>query len=198
MSFNSLFRVPFMRRLVGQAARVSAAIMLFLGVAFIRVQTAQAAGTITVNDTADRIDSPGCATTGTGTCTLRDAILYANVISGSTIQFAAVLNGTPIVLTRIGNDATASAGDLDINASTNIVGNGSSNTIIQGAANASYTSSIGDKIFGINQDGTHNSLTVNFSGVTIRYGDNNIPDGDPTFAYTGGGVDVYQTGTGYF
>ena len=32
---------------------------------------------------------------------------------------------------------------------------------------------MGDKIFGINQDGTHSGLTVNISGVTIRYGKNN-------------------------
>jgi LPXTG-site transpeptidase (sortase) family protein len=38
---------------------------------------AHAAG-IVVNDAGDDLHSPGCATTGTGDCTLRDAITYAN------------------------------------------------------------------------------------------------------------------------
>jgi CSLREA domain-containing protein len=33
---------------------------------------------VTVNDTLDEIHNPGCATTGRGTCSLRDAVLYAN------------------------------------------------------------------------------------------------------------------------
>jgi CSLREA domain-containing protein len=44
-----------------------------------------AATTVTVNDGGDSTNS--CATTGAGTCTLRDAITYANTNSGSTIAF---------------------------------------------------------------------------------------------------------------
>ena len=174
-------------------------VMLLAGIALTPVQIALAAGTYTVNradDIAPRGAGVTCITAASTDCTLREAVIKANANPGSTIQFAASLNGTPIVLTRTGNDATASAGDLDINANTTITGNGSANTIIQGAADSNYTNSIQDKIFGINQDGTFNSLTVSFSGLTIRYGDNNVPNGDSTFAYTGGGVDVFQTGTG--
>ena len=175
-------------------------IVLLAAMAFTPAQTAlAAAGTFTVNradDIAPRGTGVTCITAASSDCTLREAVIKANANPGSTIQFATSLNGTPIVLTIIGNDANANAGDLDINASTNIVGNGSANTIIQGAADASYTNSIGDKVFGINQNGLFNSLTVNFSGLTIRYGDNNIPTSDPLFAYTGGGVDVFQTGAG--
>ena len=39
-------------------------------------------------------------------------------------------------------------------------------------------------------------LTVAINNVEIRYGHNEVPFGDPTFAYTGGGVDVFLTGTG--
>ncbi|PKO12725.1 MAG: hypothetical protein CVU39_22420 [Chloroflexi bacterium HGW-Chloroflexi-10] len=168
------------------------------GLAFTPARSIYAAGTYTVNrtdDIAPRSTATTCITAASSDCSLREAVIKANANPGSTIQFAVGLNGTPIVLTRTGNDATASAGDLDINASTNIVGNGAFNTIIQGAADAGYTNSIGDKIFGVNQDGFFNNLTVNFSGLTIRYGDNNVPNFDPSFAYTGGGVDVYQTGT---
>jgi CSLREA domain-containing protein len=44
------------------------------------------AATVTVNDAGDA--SGACATTGTGTCTLRDALTYANAHGGSTIAFA--------------------------------------------------------------------------------------------------------------
>src|SRR6266568_155617 len=40
------------------------------------------AATIVVNDTGDALHSPGCATTGAGTCTLRDAITFANTNAG--------------------------------------------------------------------------------------------------------------------
>jgi CSLREA domain-containing protein len=43
------------------------------------------AATVTVNDAGDAIDA--CSTTGSGTCTLRDAILYANAHAGTTIAF---------------------------------------------------------------------------------------------------------------
>ena len=43
------------------------------------------AATVTVNDAGDA--SGACATTGTGTCTLRDAIAYANAHAGTTIGF---------------------------------------------------------------------------------------------------------------
>jgi hypothetical protein len=52
----------------------------FLGIG----ATADAAA-VTVNDGGDSLNA--CATTGTGTCTLRDAITYANAHAGSTIAF---------------------------------------------------------------------------------------------------------------
>jgi hypothetical protein len=42
---------------------------------------------VVVNDASDTLHSPGCATTGTGTCTLRDAITFTNTAGGSAIQF---------------------------------------------------------------------------------------------------------------
>ncbi len=43
---------------------------------------------ITVNDAGDTLHAPGCATTGIGTCTLRDAITYANSNGGADISFS--------------------------------------------------------------------------------------------------------------
>lgn len=161
---------------------------------------AAGAATFTVNradDIAPRGTGASCITAASTDCTLREAVIKANATAGAdVIVFAASLNGVPITLSRAGNDATSSAGDLDVNDSVTITGNGSAVTIIQGATDAAFTNSIGDKVLGINQDGTYKGLTVSISNVTIRWGRNTVPDGDPTFAYTGGGVDVFLTGTG--
>ena len=66
-------------RLVG-CARTAAAALVIGGIA-----AAGAAATVTVSDAGD--SSNPCATTGTGTCTLRDAITFANAHSGFTIAF---------------------------------------------------------------------------------------------------------------
>ena len=47
---------------------------------------------ITVNDPGDTLHAPGCAVTGAGTCTLRDAITFANSNPGpDVIQMTGVL-----------------------------------------------------------------------------------------------------------
>ncbi len=149
------------------------------------------AATITVNSTTDVIHSPGCATTGTGTCSLRDAIIFANTAPGSTIT---ILAGTYTLSISSGGAAenAAASGDLDINASVTINGAGSGSTIIT----TTYTSACGDcKVFGINQDGTHNNLAVSISGVTISGGFNNGAAYCGTFFETGGGIDLFMTGS---
>ncbi len=155
--------------------------------------------TIVVNNTADAAAvNPGVSadsTLGAGVITIRSAIQRANALAGADVI---TLPAGTYTLTRAGNDATCQNGDLDINGSLTLNGAGASTTIIQGASDAAFTGSIGDKVIGINQDGTFTNLTVNINGVTIRYGRNTVPDGNPDFAYTGGGVDVFLTGTGNF
>src|SRR4029453_17087638 len=109
--------------------------------------------------------------------------------------FAAGLNGVPIQLTQVGDDNTAAQGDLDINSDITIVGNGAANTIIQGSSNAGFTGNMGDKIFGINQDGTHTTLNVTISGLTVRFTRNDIAV-NAAFTQTGGAMDIFLTGTG--
>jgi hypothetical protein len=129
------------------------------------------AAAIVVNDTTDTVHSPGCATTGTGTCSLRDAILFSNVNAGTdTISFAAATNGTPFTLTIANtagaNEDASQRGDLDINDSVTIVGNGSANTILQaGTTNANGI----DKVIAVNPLCT-TAVNVSISGVTIRFG----------------------------
>lgn len=82
--------------------------------ALIGVHTVYAAGNIVVNSTADT--SGGCSTSGTGTCTLRDAITYANSNAGAdTIIFDASLSGATITLS---STLPAIADDLTIDASS--------------------------------------------------------------------------------
>ena len=48
---------------------------------------------ITVNDGSDALHSPGCATTGTGSCTLRDAITFANTTTAADDVHFAIAGG---------------------------------------------------------------------------------------------------------
>jgi len=67
----------------GVRARSGLALLLCLGPAIGR------AATIVVNDASDTLHASGCAVTGTGTCTLRDAITFANANPGpDRIEFA--------------------------------------------------------------------------------------------------------------
>jgi hypothetical protein len=58
---------------------------VLLGVLILAASTVALAATVTVTDAGDSTNS--CSTTGTGTCTLRDAIAYANTHSGSAVAF---------------------------------------------------------------------------------------------------------------
>ena len=152
----------------------------------------------TVTATADNTDSATHGGSGTAgspfqMSSLRGAIIAANANAGAD---TIILPAGTCTLTRVGNDSTCQNGDLDINGSLTISGAGPATTIVQGATDAAFTGSIGDKIFGINQDGTFTNLTVLLSGMTIRYGRNTVANGDPSFAYTGAGIDVFMTGTG--
>ena len=136
------------------------------------------------------VNSAGEITDQGNAITLRSAVIAANATSGpDTIVLTASQTYT---LSQIGNDGDSLTGDLDINDSLTINGN---NAIIQGATDAAFTDSIQDKIIGIDEDGFYPDLTVSIDDVVIRYGHNEVPFGDPSFAFTGGGVDVFLTGS---
>ena len=167
-------------------------LLLFVWLSTMLVARHTQANFYTVTGTVDNTDAAthgGSGTVGAPfqMSSLRGAIIAANANGGAdTITLPA---GT-YTLTRVGNDSTCQNGDLDINGSLTINGAGPATTIVQGATDAAFTGSIGDKIFGINQDGTFTNLTVLLSGMTIRYGRNTVPYNDPSFAYTGAGIDV--------
>lgn len=156
------------------------------------------ASTFIVSNAGDTDDAaPGdgnCADSG-GNCTIRAAVQEANALAGADmITFAPSLNGVPIQLTQTGDDNNADNGDLDLNDDVTILGNGAANTIIQGSSNASFTGNVGDKIFGINQDGVYSTLNVSISGLTVRFTKNANAVGG--FTETGGAMDIFLTGTG--
>jgi hypothetical protein len=72
--------------------KISARAFLFLGL----LASPVTAATVIVNDAGD--SSNACATTGTGTCTLRDALVYANLHSGSTIAFNIAGSGVHTIM----------------------------------------------------------------------------------------------------
>ena len=159
--------------------------------------------TFTVNrndDIAPRGTGDTCITAASTDCTLREAVIKANATCpppavACIINFAATTNVTPISLTitSASNAADASTGDLDINANVEILGNGPTLTVIQG--DFPVADNKDNKIFGINQDGTHDNLQVTIDNVTITGGRNSVLFNDPSFAWTGGGIDIFLTGT---
>jgi hypothetical protein len=161
--------------------------------------------TFTVNrndDIAPRGTGSTCITAISTDCTLREAVIKLNATAACAppaaaciINFAASTNGTPILLTitSTSNAADASTGDLDINANVEIQGNGPANTVIEGAFPVATTRTT--RSSAINQDGTHDNLQVTIDNVTITGGRNSVLFNDPSFAWTGGGIDIFLTGT---
>lgn len=115
----------------------------------------------TVNTTADTVDAtPGngvCADAG-GSCSLRAAIQEANASAGAD---TITLGGATHTLALAGAENLAATGDLDIRGDVTIMGAGAGSSIIDGADI--------DRAFHINPSGNL-TLTVSFSGVTIRNG----------------------------
>jgi CSLREA domain-containing protein len=147
---------------------------LALGGEWLRPPRAQAATIFVVNTVGDDSDAtPGngvCETSdGNGFCTLRAAIQEANLWPGDDrIVFSAAIP-TPAVfaLTRVGDDATALNGDLDIASTLSIEGRGMNNTIIDG-------DQINERVFEVLA-----GARATLSGLTIRRG---------ATPYVGGGV----------
>ncbi|MGE5222090.1 MAG: choice-of-anchor Q domain-containing protein [Omnitrophica WOR_2 bacterium] len=116
---------------------------------------------LTVNSTLDAPDADtgdGICATASGTCTLRAAIMQANVLPETA---SIVLPAGIYLLTRVGYDDNSFAGSLDITNNMNIFGAGSGVSIIDG--NGPVTK---DRVFQV----LGNASAVYISGITIRNG----------------------------
>lgn len=153
------------------------------------VLPSQAKATFTVSKTTDTADG-----TCNADCSLREAITAAN---GSAGADSIVVPAGTYELTRTNaaaNEDNNSTGDLDILDNTTITGAGSASTIIQaGTTNANGI----DKVLAFNPICT-TAVSSSISGVTVRFGRNTQSPTAPDFSYTGGGVDVCNTGAGNF
>src|SRR5882672_2097701 len=127
------------------------------------------ATTFTVTRSDDISPRGTCAV---GDCTLREAIIAANNTAGAdTITFAASTNGNPITLTQAATTSEdfAANGDLDINESVTITGNGAGNTTIRGGGVA-YGGI--DKVFAVNPNcaGGGSPVVAALNGLALSHG----------------------------
>ncbi|MCC6179624.1 MAG: CSLREA domain-containing protein [Chloroflexi bacterium] len=132
---------------------------------------------VTVTSTADEPDAnPGdgvCASSPSGACTLRAAVMEANALSA----FDTIV--VPPGLYRLtvaghGEDAAAT-GDLDVTRNLTIVGAGVGSTVVDGGG----FSGQGDRVFDV--DSGRRGITVTMTGLTVQ-------GGYATFTGPGGGI----------
>ncbi len=147
--------------------------LLLLGLigAVIGADPARASAVFTVDSTIDEPDaSPGdglCASTPSGVCTLRAAVMEANALTGAdTIVLPA---GTyTLTVAGTGEDA-ALTGDLDITGTVTISGTGADSTIIDGGQI--------DRVLDVLPGATVEQLI----GATVRNGNGGIYVGSGVF-----------------
>ena len=146
--------------------------------------------------TVDRADDNAGATACTGAandCSLRGAVIASNSngTGADIITFNAGINPTLTITSAGGFENAAATGDLDINGSLTITGNGPT------TISTTYTSTCGDcKVFGVGQNSTP-GLAVSITGCTIQNGFNQLlPAFQGAFFETGGGIDFFLFGTG--
>jgi hypothetical protein len=149
---------------------------------FGKIATALLGKGVIVSDTSDTIHAPGCSATGTGLCSLRDAILFANTKTSAQTTTITLPAGTYTLTIPGRNETNALTGDLNIKANIAITGAGAASTIVQASATDSSTGI--DCVFSI--AGLWN---VTITGITIRYGNCSHDGGGISYSgsQTGGG-----------
>jgi len=156
-------RFQWSRRISPRLSWAVASLTLLLTlVAVTPLDVAQAVSTVTVttvNDTA-----PGaCATTGTGSCTLREAVIYGNAHPGTVIN---VPSGS-YALSRTGkSENEAGTGDLDVRADMTVNGVGPTPPVI---ANG-WPFNESDRVFDVFPATGIDKITVVFDRLLIQHG----------------------------
>ena len=148
----------------GKVGRIVGATLLLTSLLLgAMTSTVVRAASVAVNDTSDTIH--GCSTSGTGTCSLRDAILYTNSISGLSVSLPA--GSYTLTMPPMYQNNQTIGGALHIAANTTVMGAGADKTIIQ--ASTTSASEAKDRVVVVG-DTRMPSTTVAITGVTIRYG----------------------------
>ncbi len=135
---------------------------------------------LTVTDMTDAPahDATQSDTTDGGTVTLRSAIQYLNDGSAN-VDSIFVPAGTYYLTVTGVDESDAATGDLDINEPVVILGRGTDSTIIDGNAS--------DRVFEINPKMIVDSISVSFSGLSIRNGATYGGSGED-----GGGIEIHD------
>jgi len=142
--------------------RRSVLVLLFVALLVPTVPVAAISNVVTVTTTVDSTN--GCATSGSGLCSLRDAVTYANAHGNTAILFQPGMTGT-ITL----------GSTLYLNTSMTITGQ-SANLLAVDGNNATT-------VFAINNNGA-SGVTVNISGLAIQHGNAGAQG-------AGGGITVF-------
>ncbi len=145
-------------------ARLAPRALLFILVALLAPQPAQAAPTFTVNSTLDEADvnpGNGICRSSSNVCTLRAAVMEANKTNGATIIVPVGDYVLTIPFSGVSKDD--STGSLKALSSMTITGAGEGTTIVDG--NGTVT---GDQVVAV-FPGTP-AVSVTISGMTIRGG----------------------------
>jgi CSLREA domain-containing protein len=155
-----------------------------------QVLPSQSKAVFGVSKTADTNDG-----TCNSDCSLREAITAANASAGA--DSITIPAGTyTLTIANLGgnNEDNNAQGDLDINDALTLNGAGAATTIIQ----AGTTTSNGiDKVLAFNPI-CASAVNASVNNLTVRFGRNTQPDTAPDFSFTGGGIDVCNTGAGSF
>ena len=162
---------PRNARVVGPGVSAMLRILTILAAAVALVPTCFAA-TLTVDRVDDTASATNCNPSVAIDCSLRGAIIAANLTPGADVIL--MPSGT-FTLTIQGTDNTAAAGDLDITDHLNIIGAGRNRTVID----AGGSTGLDDRVFHI--DPSAAGLVVEIRDLTIRGGDT---------ANGGGGINV--------
>ena len=134
-----------------------------------------------------------------GDCSLREAIIAANTTPG--VDTITLPSGT-FFLTLTGDEDFAAAGDLDVRAPLNLVGQGAEETIIDASA-------LADRVFNLMETATTVSISgVSITGVstannagggiacdrlTLTLDDVSLTNNDPGTSHSGGGLYAYES-----
>ena len=134
-----------------------------------------------------------------GDCSLREAIVAANATPGA--DTITLPSGT-FFLSLVGDEDFAAAGDLDVRAPLNLVGQGAEETIIDASAlgdrvfnlliSATTVSMSGVSITGVTSAATHGG-GIACDRLTLTLDDVSLTNNDPGTSHSGGGLYAYES-----
>ncbi|MEP6848650.1 MAG: CSLREA domain-containing protein [Acidobacteriota bacterium] len=128
-------------------------------------------------------------------CSLREALVAANLGAGADMVSIPATTAQLSIADVGGVENISASGDLDVNDDVTLTGLSAASTIIQGSTSAAFAGNMGDKAFGINQDGTHATIIATISNVTVRFTRNDVAV-NGAFTETGGATDIFLSGAG--